>query len=154
MRPDKRVSSPTAVTSITTGPRARTRPAWMSSPSLISTGTDSPVSGALSKAPNPSTMRPSAGINSPLRISTWSPIRTSSIGTSSYSALGSGRAHPSAPSSGTGEAIVKENVPVDTALAMPFFDGVTPVSLRAFLGSRSRPPCIALRAWRRASPSR
>ena len=115
MSPERRVSSPTALTSMITGPRASTRPASIESPFLTSTGTDSPVNGALSSAPCPSTITPSAGINSPLRISSRSPIRTSSIGTSSWFSSGSRSVLSSTAIKGSGAAIANENAPLARA---------------------------------------
>ena len=44
-------------------------------PVSTSTGTDSPVKGAMSRLPVPATMRPSAGMSSPERICNLSPAR-------------------------------------------------------------------------------
>ena len=73
MIPESLVSSPTAVTSTNIGPLERIKPALISSPTETSTGAASPVNGALSKAPKPSIILPSAGINSPLLTSIMSP---------------------------------------------------------------------------------
>ena len=53
INPDNLLSSPTAVTSIVTGPRDSVNPACNSSPFATSTGTDSPVRGARLTEPEP-----------------------------------------------------------------------------------------------------
>ena len=127
-----------------TGPRARTRPAWTKSPSSTSTGTDSPVNGALFKAPRPSTIRPSAGTSSPLRTSMRSPTERRSMGTCS----GSESACPPAGAIGSD---IEDAPPIWMAEGVnDFLSGTR----RATRGNRSSPPCIASLAFINASPSR
>ena len=73
-RLDSLVSSPIASALRMTGPLTSVRPASTKSPSLIDTGTGSPVSGALSIDPAPSTTIPSTGTVSPDLTSTRSPL--------------------------------------------------------------------------------
>ncbi len=133
------MSSPTAVTSIVTGPRERVSPACNSSSIATSTGTDSPVRGALFTEPVPATIIPSAGISSPLLISIWSPRMTRPIGISST--VGAFVA--------TGVIILAaETTFIDEMEKLPIgFFG----TLLAVRGSRSSPPCIASLAFTSAS---
>ena len=122
-----------------TGPRESVSPACNSSPTAMSTGTDSPVRGALLTEPVPEITLPSAGINSPLLISRWSPLITNPIGISSilsvFEASGAIKLEDETTSI---ELIAK--------LLMFFFG-----TLLAVRGRRSRPPCIASLAFTRAS---
>ena len=139
INPERRVSSPTAVTSMVTGPRERVRPACNSSPTATSTGTDSPVRGALLTEPAPEIMFPSAGINSPLLISIWSPRITNPIGISSTASV----------FMATGVIKLEDDttsIEVIEKLPKPFFG-----TLLAVRGKRSSPPCIASLAFTRAS---
>ena len=133
------MSSPTAVTSIVTGPLDKVNPACSSSPSLTSTGTDSPVRGALFTDPIPDMISPSAGINSPLLISMWSPFMTNPTGISSTSEfLGA---------TGASDIGLEEIEIEDIENLSNFFFG----TLLAVLGNLSKPPCIAFLALIKAS---
>ena len=151
MRPESRVSFPTATTSHRTGPCARTSPASMVSPARTSTGTDSPVSGALFRAPVPSMMRPSAGMSSPLRISILSPGFTKSMGTMSI--LGSLCIIAFSPGPAAKPGVSPAGAMENDDMLSTVSSGC-PCNFRAVLGKRSKPPCIASRALISASPSK
>ena len=101
-----------------------------------STGTDSPVSGARLTDPVPETIIPSAGINSPLRISRWSPFITNPIGTSST------------PGALVAMGAIGSATDITEIAPLIFLE-----IRRAVRGRRSSPPCIAFLALIRASPS-
>ena len=85
IRSANRVSWPVASAFTCRGPRVIVRPASTNEPELTETGIGSPVSGALSIAPVPSTTIPSTGTTSPDRTSTISPGSKAATGVHSSS---------------------------------------------------------------------
>ena len=78
------VSDPTPVARTRRKPPRETVPAKTWSPALFSTGIDSPVIEASSRAPVPPTTMPSTGTFAPFLTSTVSPVATCAAGTSTW----------------------------------------------------------------------
>ena len=75
------VSAPVRVTSTSSRPLVAMAPSNAACPGATSTGTDSPVSEAMSRLAVPARTMPSAGTRSPARSSTRSPGRRAAAGT-------------------------------------------------------------------------
>ena len=140
IRLDSLVSSPPAWARMTRGPRTSTRPASTKSSGLTGIGIGSPVRGALSIEPVPSTTTPSTGTTSPERTSTMSPGSMASTGVSSSSWQ---------------FATTRDRVSGCSTFSVRVSpsSGLLSSSL-ALRGSLSSPPCIDSRALSRALSSR